>query len=138
SHAPDTTAFDAFVKQWFYEVVVPQYQIVDPVATKIGDAWEVKATVKNTGTGVMPVEFAAVRGERFSRGSSQKEPWKDARTWVVLAAGDHRPIVIRCPFEPQRLVVDPDVKVLMLERQKADVKLKSAAPGTERLANAQR
>ena len=30
---------------------------------------------------------------------------------------------IACGFEPQRLVVDPDVTVLMLERQKAEMKL---------------
>ena len=30
-------------------------------------------------------------------------------------------------FEPERLLVDPDVTVLMLERQKAEVQLKAAA-----------
>jgi hypothetical protein len=34
-------------------------------------------------------------------------------------------VIIACAFEPQRVVVDPDVTVLMLERQKAEVKLKS-------------
>ena len=40
-------------------------------------------------------------------------------------------MTIACAFEPQRVVVDPDVTVLMLERQKAVLKLK---PSSEKLA----
>ena len=72
-HAPDSTAFDAFVKQWFYGVVTPQYQIVDPVAARAGDGWEVRAAIKNVGTGVMPIEVAATRGERFPHGKRAAE-----------------------------------------------------------------
>src|SRR5204863_9950051 len=61
-HAADTTAFDAFVSQWFHQVVVPEYKIDDATVSKAGDGWSVTATVRNVGTSTMPVEIAAVRG----------------------------------------------------------------------------
>lgn len=129
-HDADTTGFDAYVKQWFYDVVVPQYQILDPVVTRVADGYEVRAQVKNVGTGVMPVEVAVARGTRYPHGEKKPEPYADARTTVTLAAGETKPVVIRCAFEPARLLVDPDVRVLMLERQKANVPVHvSAATG---------
>jgi hypothetical protein len=38
---------------------------------------------------------------------------------VTLGAGASKPITIRCDFEPLQLVVDPDVKVLQLQRKAA-------------------
>jgi hypothetical protein len=124
-HAPDTTAFDGFVKQWFYAVSVPQYQITSAELLKSGEkAWQVQARIKNVGTGVMPIEIAATRGERFPKKRTSDNTWSDARGTVLLAAGEEKPVTIHCGFEPQNLVVDPDVTVLMLERQKAEQKLK--------------
>jgi len=126
-HAPDTTAFDGYVKQWFYGVVVPQYQIIDPEVTRAGSGWAVRATVKNVGTGVMPIEIAAARGERFPHGKARAKAYRDARATVTLAAGEQRSVVIPCAFAPERVLVDPDVRVLMLERKKANVAVH--APG---------
>jgi ABC-2 type transport system permease protein len=128
-HAPDTTAFDAYVKQWFYGTVVPQYLIEEGSVAPVGSEWEVRARVKNTGTGTMPIEIVAVRGERFPKRRTDENAWHDARATVVLGAGESKPVVIRCAFEPERLVVDPDVTVLMLERKKAEMKLKVLKPG---------
>jgi ABC-type Na+ efflux pump permease subunit len=125
-HAPDTTAFDGFVKQWFYTTVVPQYLITDARLLHVGEQWEVRARVKNVGTGVMPVEIAATRGERYPKKRDADNAWRDARATLVLAAGEEKPVTIICGFEPQKLVVDPDVTVLMLERQKAEMKLRAA------------
>ena len=122
-HAADTTAFDAFARQWFHEVVVPEYKLDDATVEKHGEGWMVRARVRNTGTGVMPVEVAAVRGVRFPHGKKDAEPWRDGRATITLGAGESREIAIPCAFEPERLVVDPDVTVLMLERQKAELKL---------------
>jgi len=123
-HAPDPAAFDAYVKQWFFGTVVPQYLITDAQAGRAGGAWEVRAHIKNVGTGVAPIEIAATRGERFPKKRTQENAWRDARATVILAAGEEKPVTIRCDFEPQHLVVDPDVTVLMLERQKAEMKLR--------------
>jgi ABC-2 type transport system permease protein len=134
-HAPDPAAFDAFVKQWFFGTVVPQYLITDAAVTRAGDGWEVRARVKNVGSGEIPVEIAATRGERFAKRRTAENAWRDARATLRLAAGEEKPVTIRCAFEPQTLVVDPDIRVLTLERQKAEMKLK-VKPAPEALAAA--
>jgi hypothetical protein len=157
--ALDKPSYDDFVKQWFFEVVVPEYRLEDPVKTEIvgvrpvddsmrtSNAWEVRVQVKNAGTGRMPVEIAAARGERFpdegdgeasvpektadvapgtvqaaepSKESAKfAKPYQDARTTVTLGAGESQEVVIRCEFEPDRVLVDPDALVLQLQRKLA-------------------
>jgi ABC-2 type transport system permease protein len=128
-HAPDPAAFDAFTKQWFFGTVVPQYLVSGAEVARTGDAWEVRARVKNVGTATAPVEIAATRGERFPKKRTAANAWSDARAVLTLAAGEEKPVVIRCAFEPERLVVDPDVRLLMLERQKAEQKLRVSREG---------
>ena len=69
----------------------------------------------------------ATRGERFPKRRTAENAWSEARATLSLAAGEEKPVTIRCEFPPQKLIVDPDVTVLMLERQKAEAKLKPAA-----------
>jgi hypothetical protein len=126
-HAPDTAAFDAYVNQWFYGKVVPQYLITKAEVVKVAGGWDVRAAVRNVGTGVATVEVAATRGERFAKKRTRDNAWSDARGALTLGPGDEKPVTIHCAFAPQKLVVDPDVRVLMLERQKAERRL--AAPG---------
>jgi len=83
----------------------------------------VTAEVRNVGTGTMTFDVAAVRGERWPDAGKKAEPWKDARAPITLGAGERKTVAIRCRFEPERLVLDPDVTVLMLERNKAEVRL---------------
>ncbi len=72
----------------------------------------------------MPVDVAAVTGERWPvAGKKGAKPWHDARSSVTLAAGQQAAVTLHAAFQPERLVVDPDVTVLMLERNKAEVKL---------------
>lgn len=157
--ALDRASYDDFVKQWFFEAVVPEYRLEDPVKTRIvgvrpvddgmgsSDAWEVRVRVKNAGTGRMPIEIAAARGERFpevddaqekapakrfnaspgtvqAAGSSKEasetgKTYHDARTTITLGAGESREVVIRCEFEPEQVLVDPDALVLQLQRKLA-------------------
>lgn len=147
-YAPDSTAFDAFVQQWFYEVVVPEFAFTEVVKSKAGDGWVVTANVENQGTGRVPVEIAASRGERFpderkagddadgsdreggavsigndptrsSTGASDERAYREARVTLVLGPGESQPIRIECPFEPQRILADPDARVLQLRRESA-------------------
>jgi hypothetical protein len=67
----------------------------------------------------MPVEVAATRGERFAKDGSPAPEYLEARATVVLGKGEGRELVIPCPFEPDRIVVDPDAKVLQLQRKNA-------------------
>jgi ABC-2 type transport system permease protein len=137
-HAPDTAAFDDYVRQWFLGTVVPQFLIEESSVAKAGEGWEVRAHIKNTGTGRAPVEIAAVRGERYPKKPDAENAWKTARTSVTLGAGESADVVIPCAFEPTQLVVDPDVHLLMLERGKAEAPLKVKAGATGPVAAARR
>ena len=122
--APDPAAYDAFAKQWFHEVAVPQYELRGARKENRGEGWEVVVKVKNTGTGRMPVQVAAARGERFSEEGKPQPGYRDARTPpVLLGPNQEREVRIACPFEPERVLVDPDVRVLQLRRKNAVAEL---------------
>ena len=123
-HAPDPAAFDAYVKQWFFGTVVPQYQVVESGVEREGDRYVVRARLKNVGSGVMPLEVAATCGERFPSKRTAANAYQEERAPLRLGPGQEQTVVIRCRFEPEKLVTDPDVTVLMLERQKAEVRLR--------------
>ncbi|MGH7681116.1 MAG: M1 family aminopeptidase [Candidatus Eiseniibacteriota bacterium] len=126
-YAPDPAAFDAFVKEWCEDKVMPEYRLADAKKTKDGDGYDVTVTVRNNGTGAMPVEVAAVVGERWNKAESEgvKETfevnpkYREARSTVTLAAGESKTVSIRCPFAPEKVVVDPDVRILQLQRKQA-------------------
>ncbi len=118
-HAADVDAFDEFVDQWFFDVVMPEYRIDSAELVPDQERWTVSATVTNHGTGRMPVEVAAIRGERFAEEDAAEEEYREARVSVTVDAGESREIRIPCEFEPRRLVVDPDARVLMLKREQA-------------------
>ena len=67
----------------------------------------------------MPVEVAAVRGERFDASGQAAPDYREARAAVTLGQGESKEVTISCPFEPESLVVDPDAKVLQLQRKSA-------------------
>jgi hypothetical protein len=120
-HAPNPAAFDAFTAQWVFGTVVPQYQVSDARLVREGKGWVTRARVKNVGEGTARVTIAAARGERFA--TKPKTPYWDTRTTVTLAPDEEKAVEIRGDAKPERLVVDPDVELLMLERSKATVKL---------------
>lgn len=125
--APDTTAHDAFVKQWFHEVVAPEYKLTEARKSGSGDSWEVAVKVTNSGQGLMPVEVAAIAGKRFPKDSAGDVPagdaYREARTTVILDAGESTVVTLNCPFEPKSVLVDPDALVLQLNRKNAIAKL---------------
>ena len=123
--APDTAAFDGFTEQWFFDVVVPEYRLSDVTRSREGDEWVVRGTVENVGSGRMRVQVGAVAGERWSDEGEDvgrsvvAEGYRDARTEVELGAGESAQFVIRAAFEPDRVVIDPDVLVLQVRRDAA-------------------
>jgi len=127
-YASDPAGYDDFVRQWFHQVVVPEYQLAGARANQEpGGSWRVTVRVKNAGTGRMPVTLAATRGDRFiDKGKDKGKPepaYRDARATVVLGAGEEKTVEIACAFQPERVVVDPDVQVLQLRRKAAVAKL---------------
>ena len=123
--AADPAAYDDFVQQWFHQVVVPEYRLSDArmAAGPGGHGWSVRVRVKNAGTGRMPVEVAAARGDRFTKAGKPAPGYRDARRTVTLGAGEEKTVEIPCAFQPERVLVDPDVKVLQLRRKAAAAKL---------------
>jgi hypothetical protein len=99
----------------------------DARLTRAGEGWTVTATIRNVGTATMPFEVAVARGVRFPGEKKSAERYEDARVPLTLGPGEAKSVTVACAFEPERLVVDPDVTVLMLHREKAEVKLKPAA-----------
>lgn len=122
-YAADPAAYDDFTRQWFFEVVVPEYVLTDATKAKNGAGWEVTVKVKNAGTGRMPIKVAATKGERFTEDGKPGQGYQDARSTVVLGAGEEKVVRIACAFEPESVVVDPDVEVLQLRRKAAVAKL---------------
>lgn len=122
-YARDAAAYDAFVKQWFHEVVVPEYTLADAKKSASGSAFDVTVNVTNKGKAVMPVMIAAAKGDRFDDKGVLEPDYRDARTDVTLGAGESKSVTVHCDFEPDRVVVDPDVLVLQLRRKTATAKL---------------
>jgi len=123
-YAPDKKAFDDLARQVFFQIVTPEYRLEDAHKQPAGTgAWEVTVKVENAGTGRFPVEVAATRGPRFDDEGKLSPEYRDARQAVVLGAGESRLVRIRCPFEPERVVVDPDAHVLQIQRRAATAKL---------------
>jgi ABC-type transport system involved in multi-copper enzyme maturation permease subunit len=122
-YAADPVAYDAFVKQWFFEVAVPEYALDKGAKAKDGAAWTATATVTNKGAATMPLVLAAAKGERFDDKGVATKDYADARETITLAKGETKTVTIRCSFEPERIVVDPDAVVLQLNRKNALVKL---------------
>jgi hypothetical protein len=70
----------------------------------------------------MLVEVAATRGERFAKDGTPAAEYREARTTITLGKGESRDVAITCPFDPERIIADPDAKVLQLRRKSAVVK----------------
>ncbi len=122
--APDTLAYDAFVRQWMDSVVVPEYRLTAGRTVKTAEGWETSVHVENVGTGRMPVEVAAIVGERALDSTAKpKAPYQAAKVTIVLGSKEGKDVTIVSSFKPERVVTDPDVKVLQLRREAALFKL---------------
>lgn len=145
--APDSVAYDAFVRQWFHEVVMPEYRLTEvkreerslaqlveggeggtgaEASARSGDGaiavpggWLVSGRIENVGTGQAEVTVAAVAGERFDKEGAASAEYREARVNVLLGAGEAREFSIASDFKPERVLVDPDALVLQLQRKNA-------------------
>ena len=72
----------------------------------------------------MPVDVAALRGRRFDRNGEPSADYRECRGDLVVGAGETRTVELDCDFEPERLVVDPDVMVLQLQRSAATIRFR--------------
>ena len=133
-HAADVDAFDAFVGEWIFDTQVPEYKLREVELNAQEGHWEVSFAVENKGTSTMPVTISAERGVRFAEhkkdlgapqavreahASGEEDRFRETRLTFVLGPGERREGSLRMEFEPERLVVDPDVRVLQLNRDQA-------------------
>lgn len=121
-YALDVDAYDAFVDQWFYDVVIPEYQLSDVTCVESDDTgqktWVVTGRLTNTGTGCMAVDVAAVTE---STETTESVPEQTSRSVVSPGAGKTVSFTIRCGFKPYRIIIDPDFSVLQLNRGEGQV-----------------
>jgi hypothetical protein len=124
-YASDTASYDDFVRQWFDTVVVPEYRVHDAKTVADGKGWVTTATIENVGTGRMPLEIAVVIGERFPDSTAKKKAaaYQSVIEPLTLGSKEKHAITIRSGFKPEKVVVDPNVRVLQLRRQSAEAKL---------------
>ncbi|HKK26867.1 MAG TPA: M1 family aminopeptidase [Gemmatimonadota bacterium] len=142
SHAPDVDAYNASVQRWFWEVEVPEYRVREARARPDGrGGWATTVRVENLGTGSPEVQLAVTSGTRDTTarsGAAAAHPeadsaastYREASLAVAVPAGGDTTMVVPSAFRPDRAVVDPDVRVLMLERRAArrDVEVEEGGP----------
>ena len=104
---------------------MPDYRLHEPRKSREGDRWTATVRLENSGSGTMPVEVAAIRGERFDTSGAISPDYRETRATATLGKGESRDITLVCPFEPESIVADPDAKVLQLQRKSAIVKFGS-------------
>jgi ABC-2 type transport system permease protein len=141
-HAPDPEEFNAFVQRWFWEVKVPEYRLSGARTRPDGrGGWLTIITLRNAGSGDSRVELAVAKGTRDSasgtgsRGGAASDtvlPGTDSTDYRAASITARVPpgrdvrVVVASPFRPERAVVDPDVKLLMLGRKSASRKVEVA------------
>jgi hypothetical protein len=146
AHAPDAAAYDAFTKQWFFDVVVPEFKVESAETTapdSAGGRWRTVVKVRNAGTGTVPLEVAVTNGEERwpdaevcrtpeerAAAAKQRDEYRDARNRKTIAAGEVVEFVIEGDFEPKKVVVDPDVRTLMLNRKLAEADVAGVTQAT--------
>ncbi|HEX4936641.1 MAG TPA: hypothetical protein VFV33_25845, partial [Gemmatimonadaceae bacterium] len=113
--------------QWFDTVSVLEYQVPQAAIRRAaaGGDWETRATIRNVGNARMPVDIAVTRGERYANDTtpSPAPGYRQAITRVTIAGNDSLVVTLRSPFEPEKVVVDPDGRLLMLRRKLAERKV---------------
>ncbi|MFM9180602.1 MAG: hypothetical protein ACKOV8_05050, partial [Phycisphaerales bacterium] len=154
-HAPDAAAYDAFTKQWFYDVAVPEFKVESAQAsapTSEGGTWRTVVKVRNAGTGTVPLEVAVTNGEERwpsatgdgirlldavartpeerAAAAVQRPEYRDARARRTITAGETVEFTIESDFKPTKAVVDPDVRTLMLNRKLAEGDVTAVTPAT--------
>lgn len=122
-HASDPETFDTVVQQFLYDTKIPEYRVAAAEKEFAGERWVSRLRILNNGTGRIPVEVAVTAGgRRFDAAGRLRPEHEENRGWVEVGAGEESEIEIVSDFEPERVVLDPDHNVLMLQRKAASVR----------------
>ncbi|MCA9782925.1 MAG: hypothetical protein KC518_05035 [Candidatus Cloacimonetes bacterium] len=105
--APDPERLRERWRVWFERVELPEFQLEAVRLDQDGADWLLQAVVRNLGSGSPTVDLAM-------EGDGQEQ-----RLRLELAEGDSCTVRTWLPFQPTRLVLDPDAHVLQLNRERA-------------------
>lgn len=124
-HAPDVEAFDAFVDQWIFGSVLPEFTIENLETLQQGEGWTVRGRIENIGTGDANITVR-LQGEipnpaSAKDGSKLGPAHRDLTVRVV--AGTPTEFTIVAPFKPVKVLVDPEVMVLQAGRKRSEKSL---------------
>ena len=111
-HATDVTAFDAFVSQWIYGTALPELEFAEDPRAEGG---AVVGKLRNNGTCDIEV---TVRASGEPANSSEAVPTAEVRVRVPM--GGEAPLRIEAGFEPVKIAVDPEVRVLFSGRKRCE------------------
>jgi len=96
-----------------------RFRLHDPKKMRDGDRRTASVRLENAGTGTMAVDIAATRGNRFDKTGQPSAEYRESRARALLGKGQSQDLAITGPFEPESIIVDPDAKVLQLQRTSA-------------------
>jgi hypothetical protein len=66
-----------------------------------------------------PAERLARTPEERAEDATQRAEYRDARAACTIGPGETVELTIESPFKPTKVVIDPDVRTLMLNRKQA-------------------
>lgn len=144
-HAPDKDAFDAFAKQWFWDVVLPEFSIVNAEAQQADGRWTTQVRLTNKGTGTVPVTVAVTNGQsRWGKDQDARAKqcvanpeYADARADTTVGPGQTVTVQIASDWAPSKVVIDPDVRVLQRGRKDAEAEVtRGSGPANATAASA--
>lgn len=90
------STLDWFFQEWFYSVVLPDYQIAGVTSVPDGTGFKVTATLRNTGTGSMPVEVGFVQDDG-----------KVVTATVTIGPKEDKPVTVTIERRVTKVVADP-------------------------------
>ena len=117
AQTPDGS-LDWFYEEWFEKITIPDFHLVKAAVRQEGTGFVVEFTAENVGEGKMPVTV-----EAFSGKDDDDPAFKSAGVQVVIEPGKETKGEIRCPFKPEKVVLDRMYEVIDFERGNNQVKL---------------
>ena len=118
-HAPDAAAFDDFVGRWILGKDLPDLEVRDATVEKTAEGYRVTGSLANIGSGRAAV-LVRVEGKK-PEAKDAVRPAADAT--VSVAADAPGGFTIETDFEPERIVVDPEVDLLFAGRKRTETAL---------------
>jgi hypothetical protein len=117
--APSAAGFDSWKDEWLAGTALPELRLDEVRLEAEGDGYRLRGRLANAGSGSGRVELAAIRA-----GSGV-----GARRVLPIAPGRPTAIDWRLDFRPEKIVLDPEVRLVQIHRNDEGVALAGLLPG---------